>query len=124
MATKFYKCDSCGNVITKLVDSGVPVVCCGKGMTLLQPTPVTDQNRHLLPHVTLLDGGHIRLTLHENVKCSVGDNEKMFLYLEFEHGGIVINDLSKPEINLSFGPCRPLALYKYCTHCGLLRLSL
>ncbi len=124
MATQFYKCNSCGNVITKLVDSCVPVVCCGKDMTLLEATPVTDENSHLLPHVTLLDNGHVRLTMHENVKCSVDDNDKMFLYLEFEHGGIFIHDLSKPEVDLSFGPCRPVALYKYCTHCGLLCLNL
>lgn len=124
MSTKFYKCNSCGNVITKLVDSGVPVVCCGKGMTLLQPMPVQDENRHLLPHVTLLDGGVVRLTIHENVLCNVGDNKKMFIYLEFEHGGILISDLSKQEIDLSFGCSRPVALYKYCTHCGLLCLNL
>ena len=32
MATKFYKCRHCGNVIVKLVNSGVPVVCCGEKM--------------------------------------------------------------------------------------------
>ena len=34
---KFYKCNTCGNVITKLVDSGVPVVCCGEKMQELVP---------------------------------------------------------------------------------------
>ncbi|MBQ1969588.1 MAG: hypothetical protein II221_00135 [Paludibacteraceae bacterium] len=28
MAVKFYKCRHCGNVIEKLVDSKVKVVCC------------------------------------------------------------------------------------------------
>ena len=37
MATKFYKCAHCGNVIVKVVDSGVPVVCCGKKMEELVP---------------------------------------------------------------------------------------
>ena len=32
MTTKFYKCETCGNVIVKLVDSKVPVMCCGKKM--------------------------------------------------------------------------------------------
>lgn len=30
MAKKFYKCAKCGNIISKYVDSGVPVVCCGE----------------------------------------------------------------------------------------------
>ena len=29
---KFYICETCGNIIEKLNDSGVPVVCCGKPM--------------------------------------------------------------------------------------------
>ena len=35
MATKFYKCNHCGNVIVKVVDAGVPVVCCGEKMVEL-----------------------------------------------------------------------------------------
>ena len=30
MATKFYKCRHCGNVVEKVVDSGIKVVCCGE----------------------------------------------------------------------------------------------
>ena len=29
---KTYKCEVCGNVVAKIVDSGVPVMCCGKAM--------------------------------------------------------------------------------------------
>ncbi len=32
MEKKVYYCVHCGNVIEKLVDSGVPVVCCGEEM--------------------------------------------------------------------------------------------
>ena len=32
MAVKFFKCEHCGNVIQKVVDSKVPVVCCGEKM--------------------------------------------------------------------------------------------
>ena len=28
----FYRCSICGNIAIKLVDSGVPMVCCGKPM--------------------------------------------------------------------------------------------
>jgi superoxide reductase len=33
---KFYICPICGNVIELIQDSGVPVVCCGKKMELMQ----------------------------------------------------------------------------------------
>lgn len=33
MEQEFYICKHCGNIITKLKDSGVPVVCCGENMS-------------------------------------------------------------------------------------------
>ena len=40
MNTKFYICRTCGNIIEKINDSGVPVVCCGKKMEELIPNTV------------------------------------------------------------------------------------
>jgi superoxide reductase len=37
MEFKLYKCAHCGNVAFKLVDSGVPMVCCGEKMGELIP---------------------------------------------------------------------------------------
>ena len=34
---KFYICETCGNIITHVNASGVPVVCCGKPMKELVP---------------------------------------------------------------------------------------
>lgn len=36
MNQKFYICKHCGNVIEKVEDKGVPVVCCGEVMKELQ----------------------------------------------------------------------------------------
>lgn len=37
MEMKFYICRHCGNIIAKVKDSGVPVVCCGEKMSELIP---------------------------------------------------------------------------------------
>lgn len=37
MEMKFYICRHCGNIVAKVKDSGVPVVCCGEPMTELIP---------------------------------------------------------------------------------------
>ena len=29
---KFYICEHCGNIVTKLTSSGVPIKCCGENM--------------------------------------------------------------------------------------------
>ena len=37
MELKLYYCAHCGNVVYKVVDRGVPIVCCGEKMTEIQP---------------------------------------------------------------------------------------
>ena len=37
MEQKFYICEHCGNIIAKVKDAGVPVMCCGQKMTELVP---------------------------------------------------------------------------------------
>ncbi|MGN0606802.1 MAG: desulfoferrodoxin family protein [Oscillospiraceae bacterium] len=37
MKQKFYICEHCGNIIMKLNDAGVPVMCCGQKMKELVP---------------------------------------------------------------------------------------
>ena len=34
---EFYRCEHCGNIVAFLNKSGVPVVCCGEKMKLLEP---------------------------------------------------------------------------------------
>ena len=37
MEQKFNICEHCGNIITKIDDKGVPVMCCGEKMKELVP---------------------------------------------------------------------------------------
>ena len=37
MEQKFFICEHCGNIIAKVKDSGVPVVCCGEPMKEIVP---------------------------------------------------------------------------------------
>lgn len=37
MEMKFYVCEHCGNIIAKVKDTGVPVMCCGQKMTEIVP---------------------------------------------------------------------------------------
>lgn len=41
MKVKYYKCMHCGNIIEKIDDKGVPVICCGEPMQELK-AGVTD----------------------------------------------------------------------------------
>ena len=37
MDQNFYYCRHCGNIVVKVNDSGVPVMCCGEAMGVLLP---------------------------------------------------------------------------------------
>ena len=41
MEQKFYICKHCGNIIAKVKDTGVPVICCGEPMSEIIPVPPT-----------------------------------------------------------------------------------
>lgn len=119
MNTIFYKCPTCGNVVVKIVDSKVPVVCCGKPMQPLEPNAVDRENRKYLPEVVLLADRRLRIDPCVDDSCTINGDEKMFLYVEFEGGGMWLGGATRSEILLPIGDYRPLAVYKYCSHHGL-----
>ena len=44
MELKYYICEHCGNIITKLKDSKVPVMCCGQKMNELVEHPMVEEH--------------------------------------------------------------------------------
>ncbi|MBQ9742260.1 MAG: desulfoferrodoxin [Ruminococcus sp.] len=53
---KFYICEHCGNIITKVKDKGVPVKCCGQNMTEIVPDTVDAAKEKHVPVVQVEDG--------------------------------------------------------------------
>ena len=49
---KFYICEHCGNIVTFLQSSGVPVMCCGQKMTELVPDSTDAAQEKHVPVVT------------------------------------------------------------------------
>lgn len=52
---KFFICEHCGNIITYVKDSGVPVVCCGEKMKEIMPG-VIDASREKHVPVVVVEG--------------------------------------------------------------------
>ena len=51
MEQKFYVCSHCGNIIAKVKDVGVPVMCCGQKMTEIVPgTTEASHEKHIPVH--------------------------------------------------------------------------
>lgn len=124
MATKFYKCNHCGNVIVKVVDAGVPVVCCGEKMVELVPNTVDASGEKHLPVVTVLDNNSIKVEVGSVHHPMLPEHHISFVYVETENGGIQVNLKDKPEAVVYLGEEKAVAVYEYCNLHGLWKTEL
>ena len=124
MATKFYKCNHCGNVIEKVVDSKVPVVCCGEKMQELIPNTVDASGEKHVPVVTLLDDCRIKVEVGSVAHPMTPEHHISFIYVETENGGIRVNLKDKPEAVVCVCHDKPVAVYEYCNLHGLWKTEL
>ena len=124
MATKFYKCNHCGNVIEKVVDSKVPVVCCGEKMQELIPNTVDASGEKHVPVVTRLDDCRIKVEVGSVAHPMTSEHHISFIYVETENGGIRVNLKDKPEAVVCVCSEKPIAVYEYCNLHGLWKTEL
>ena len=132
MATKFYRCRHCGNVIHKVVDSSVPVVCCGEKMEELIPNTVDASVEKHVPFVTNIFECDCEGTCERMLKIQIGsephpmtpEHHIAFIYIETENGGMLINLKDKPEVEICACNGKPTAIYEYCNLHGLWKTEL
>ena len=124
MTTKFYKCETCGNVVVKLVDSKVPVMCCGKKMEELVPNTVDASNEKHVPVVTMLDDKRMKVEVGSVAHPMEAAPHIAFIYVEMENGGIKVDLTDKPEAIIYIGDQKPVAVYEYCNLHGLWKTEL
>ena len=124
MATKFYKCRHCGNVIMKVVDSKVPVVCCGEKMEELVPGIMEASVEKHLPVITWLDFNVMKVEVGSVAHPMLPEHHIAFIYVETEHGGIRVDLKDKPEAIVALGEEKAVAVYEYCNLHGLWKTEL
>ena len=121
MATKFFLCTTCGNVVVKVVDSGVGVVCCGQEMKELIPgTTDTLMEKHL-PVVERIDDRTVKVKVGSVPHPMSREHHIVFIYLETEHGGQIQYLDPEGPAEACFCICedKPVAVYEYCNLHGL-----
>lgn len=117
---KFFKCEHCGNLIGLIHDAGVPMICCGQKMTLLEAKTSDEGNEKHLPVVEKIEN---------QVDVKVGSVphpmlEKHFIqwvYVETEKGGQrkAFKPGQEAAAQFTFVDDKPLAVYEYCNLHGL-----
>ena len=66
MELKLYRCAHCGNIVFKVVDKGVPLMCCGQKMEELVPNTTDGALEKHVPQVTR-DGNHVTVQVGSTI---------------------------------------------------------
>ena len=130
MKTKFYLCKHCGNVVMKLVDSGVTPVCCGEEMIELTPGTSDGAVEKHLPAVLSNSCSSKRCKDDDcTLKVQVGSvphpmldaHHIQFIYVETENGGQLryLNPGEEPEAEFCTCHDKPVAVFEMCNIHGL-----
>ena len=125
MELKFYRCEHCGNIITKLVDKKVPVFCCGQKMTELTVNTVEASQEKHLPAVTMVDEHTVKVNSGSVNHPMIEEHHIQFVYLETENGGQIAYLKPEQEPTVTFR-CedKPIAVYAYCNLHGLWKTTI
>lgn len=82
---KLYRCNHCGNIVSKLNDSGVPVVCCGEPMAeVVANTTDAAQEKHV-PVITI-DGREVTVNVGSVDHPMMEEHYITFIILETKQG--------------------------------------
>ncbi len=118
---RYFICEHCGNIITFMNNSGVPVVCCGQKMTELVPGTSDGAAEKHVPEVAV-DGQSITVKVGEVEHPMVEQHYIQWIVLETENGAQMkhLNPGEKPEavFVLAEGE-KAVAAYEYCNLHGL-----
>jgi len=120
MKVKFYICRHCGNLIVKLHDAGVPVMCCGQKMEELVPNTVEASGEKHLP-VASVENGVVSVAVGAVAHPMIPEHSIEWVYVLTENGGQLkkLNPGSEPEVKFLVGDEKPVAVYAYCNLHGL-----
>ena len=120
MQTRFYICRHCGNVIEKVHDAGVPVVCCGEKMEALIPNTVEASEEKHLP-VVEVSGKQVTVSVGSVPHPMTEEHHIAWVYLQTAKGGqrksLPVG--GEPKVTFLLEDDEPVAAFAYCNLHGL-----
>lgn len=82
---KFYRCQHCGNIIIKLHDSKVPVICCGEKMEELIPNTKDAAIEKHIPVMKPVEGG-VEVSVGSTLHPMTEEHYIEWIYVETKQG--------------------------------------
>lgn len=124
MKAMIYRCPVCGNVILKLIDSGIVPTCCNETMQLLDAHDrenLIHLCEHHLPDAHNIDDTSIHVQVGHTPHPMNEDHQIRFILLESKNGIQVryLHPGETPSAVFYCGYDHPQAVYEYCNLHGL-----
>lgn len=121
MDLRFYVCEHCGNIIVKIKDSGVPVMCCGEAMKELE-AGVTDAAQEKHVPVYTVDGNVVTVKVGSVEHPMLPEHFIQWIAVKTTQGCQIkhLEAGAKPEAVFAFTEGDKVeAVYEYCNLHGL-----
>lgn len=113
---KFFKCSHCGNIVEMIEESGVPVVCCGDKMGLMEPNTTDAATEKHVP-VIEVEGREVVVKVGSVEHPMVPEHHISWIVLETNFGAQrkYLDHEGKPEARFSLLEGEEvIAAYEYC----------
>ena len=123
MEFKLYRCAHCGNIVFKVVDKGVPIMCCGEKMQELIPNTTDAATEKHVPVVTV-EGSMVDVKVGSAPHPMIPEHYIQWVALETTEGCQIkyLEPGQAPEVKFALAPGeRVKAAYAYCNLHGLWR---
>jgi len=118
--SEFYICRHCGNVVEKVIDSRVPVVCCGEKMEKLVPNTVEASGEKHLP-VVKVEGNLVTVNVGSVEHPMSEEHLIQWVQLKTDKGSQrkFLNPGDAPVVRFELMDEKPLEVYAWCNLHGL-----
>ena len=123
---KFYICRHCGNIVTKLTSSKVPLHCCGQPMELLE-AGVTDAATEKHVPVVSVEGNLVKVDVGAVAHPMVEEHFIQWVAVETERDALVhwFHPGEAPEAVFALAEGQQVkAVYEHCNLHGLWKKEL
>ena len=121
MKQRFYKCNHCGNIIEKIEDKGVPVVCCGEKIEELIPGTVDAAVEKHVPQYSV-EGNLVKVAVGSVEHPMIPEHFIQWVSLQTKQGTQLkkLSPGEKPEVVFALAEGDSVeAVYAYCNLHGL-----
>ena len=117
---RFFICKHCGNLVSMIHSSGVPMICCGEKMTELIPGSVDASTEKHVPVISV-DGDKVTVRVGSVEHPMLEEHYIQWIYLHTDKGchRKCLSPGEAPEAAFVLTDEEPVAAYEYCNLHGL-----